>query len=95
MTDVSDQVARRKKSWEELLSDSNELRMQLHAARYYTHKLIIKKYGDVLAAGLIDEERARELYAEAMANYDGVIKDSVQGHAAEAMERSISEGFVV
>lgn len=68
---------------------------QLQAARYYVHKLIIKKYGDCVRAGMIDEEKGAELYAEAMANYDGVIAESTQGHAAEAMERSMAEGFVV
>lgn len=93
--DAANQLAQRKKTWEELLSDSNELRMQSRAARYYVHKLVIKKYGDMLASGMIDDTQARELYATAMANYDGVIKDSVQGHAAEAMERDMLLGFVL
>lgn len=66
---------------------------QLHAARYCYHKQIAKRYGDAVSSGLMSTEEGRERYRAAMANYDGIITESANGHLTEANGADMEKGF--
>lgn len=76
-------------------SQGEALENQLHTARYAFHMVRKKVYGDAVHAGLLTVEQATEHYNNAMANYDSLIAEAGAGHAREANQRSMDEGFLL
>jgi len=66
---------------------------QLHAARYYVHKLRAKTYGDAVAIGLMGAEEARHHYALAMINFDTLMETSASGSVTDANQADMDKGF--
>ncbi len=79
-----------------IISDTAELIAkdhQLHACRYYVHKLRCKAYADQVAAGVLTVEQARHYYALAMINFDELMKSSGSGSVTEADQADMDLGF--
>lgn len=69
-----------------------EIGHQLHAARYYVHKLRVKQYHDEILRGM-PPTVAKEYYRLAMENYDEMMKSSANGCVTDADQIDMTIGF--
>lgn len=68
------------------------LRRQLHAARYAFHKLAQQRYREYMQNGM-DKREAKTGYDMQMANYDGIIRNAINGHSQMANDEDMKKGF--
>lgn len=77
---------------------------QLHTARYIHHKIVCHKYHQAASLGMpqpdgttvkMPPQEAKEMYRMAMANFDQLILEAVNGHLREANEVCMKKGFEV
>ena len=66
---------------------------QLHAARYYVHKIRVKVYGDAVANGTMVPEEAAFHYGLAMINFDKLMVSSRSGSVTAADQAEMDKGF--
>jgi len=66
---------------------------QLHMARYYVHKLLVKKYYDQMLTGELSAFQATQMYKMAMSNYDLLQVQAAPGGFTAADQLDMERGF--